>query len=288
MELPISFVNAFAEGPFSGNSAAVCVLNEWLDDEQMRAIAAQNNLSESAFLVPCQPSEEDEIEIDYEIRWFTPAVEVDLCGHATLASAFVLFDQYLTDRDALTFQSRSGLLRARRGEHGIELDFPSDVPRPYAGEEASQLIAQVAAAVGTAPRTVLQAADLVAVFSDVSAIINMQPDQAKLAELPGRGLVVTASAKADPDKPEHNELVAPLQCDFISRWFGPKVGVPEDPVTGSAHCALTPYWFGRWGQEQMLARQLSSRGGVVHCRHLGRRTRIAGQAHYYLRGTIFC
>ena len=262
MELDLQVVNAFVtEQAFSGNPAAVCVLDAFLDDALMQQIAAQNNLSETAFIVA-----EGE---HFHLRWFTPNVEVDLCGHATLASAFVLFEQD-SKRDEIHFHSRSGQLSAKRRGSQIQLNFPALQPTTI------DLIAEVHSVFGIAPQATYIADDVVAVFNNVSEIRALSPKLEILRTLPGRGLVATAQVSAE-DK---------LQCDFVSRWFGPKVSVNEDPVTGSAHCALVPYWQQQLQQHQFIARQLSPRGGLLHCELIGERVYLSGHAQRYLHGKV--
>lgn len=262
MELDLQVINAFVtEAAFSGNPAAVCVLDTFLDAALMQHIAAQNNLSETAFIV----AEGDQ----FQLRWFTPNVEVDLCGHATLASAFVLFNQY-PECNELNFHSRSGHLSAQRVGDLIRLDFPALNPQPI------DLVTAVAEVFGVTPQETLIADDVVAVFDSVDVIRALSPNLELLRSLPGRGLVVTAKVSTADE----------LQCDFVSRWFGPKVSVNEDPVTGSAHCALVPYWQQRLKQSQFTARQLSPRGGLLECELIGERVYLAGRAKRYLDGRI--
>lgn len=257
MKLPIYHVNAFTERAFGGNPAAVCPLGKWLSDELMQAIASQNNLSETAFIVHEKGS--------YRIRWFTPGVEVDLCGHATLASAFVLFATDPEVGDCIMFKSRSGELTVSRHDQRIRLDFPV---KPLTAVDYRAVVARVT---GIQPRTTLMADDLIAVYRSAAEIANMCPDFYAMRELPGRGLVVTAPGN---------------DCDFVSRWFGPNVGVEEDPVTGSSHCSLAPYWHKQLNQSSYIAKQLSKRGGTLYCRLDGERVLIEGEAMMYLRGEI--
>jgi len=262
MELDLQVINAFVtEAAFSGNPAAVCMLDAFLDTELMQHIAAQNNLSETAFIVAT--------EDQFQLRWFTPNVEVDLCGHATLASAFVLFNKF-PERNDINFHSRSGRLSAQRVGDLIQLDFPALNPQPI------DLISEVAEVFGVAPQETLIADDVVAVFDSVATIRALSPNLEILRGLLGRGLVATAKVSADDE----------LQCDFVSRWFGPKVSVNEDPVTGSAHCALVPYWEQQLQQHQFTARQLSPRGGLLECKRSGERVYLAGRAQRYLDGRI--
>ncbi|MBI5608475.1 MAG: PhzF family phenazine biosynthesis protein [Deltaproteobacteria bacterium] len=256
MSLPIFQVDAFADQVFHGNPAAVCPLPTWLPTATLQAIAAENNLSETAFVVATADG--------WAIRWFTPATEVDLCGHATLAAAHVLFAQDPT-RHTLVFASQSGPLTVARDGERIVLDFPSRPAVPCDAIEA------VAAALGLRPLTLAVARDYLAVFASEDQVRQLQPDMARLAALPEFGLIATAPGR---------------DCDFVSRYFAPREGVPEDPVTGSAHCTLVPYWARRLGKTVLHARQVSARGGELFCEDRGERVRIAGRAVLYLTGSI--
>lgn len=258
MKLKMYQVDAFSNRVFKGNPAAVCPLEQWLDDNLMRRIAAENNLSETAFYV----KESD----TFRIRWFTPTTEVDLCGHATLATAYVLynFEGYLGDE--LKFESRSGSLKVRREEDRYVLNFPAD--RLKKVDISSELWAPFS----LKPKAIYKGkTDYLLVFENEEEIVNMEPDFLQLAKIPGRGFVVTAKGDS---------------CDFVSRFFAPKVGVNEDPVTGSAHTLLTPYWADRLGKEEMHARQLSARSGELKCKLLNERVEISGQARHFLVGEI--
>jgi PhzF family phenazine biosynthesis protein len=260
MRTPIYQVDAFVTGrPFSGNPAAVCPLEAWLPDAAMQSIAAQNNLSETAFFVP----EGD----GYRLRWFTPAIEVDLCGHATLASAFVIFRFLAPQRRAVMFQTQqAGPLTVTRDGELLALDFPSRPPTPCRMPE------RLAAALGRSPSAVLAARDYLAIYDTEDDVAALTPDFAAFAAL-DRFAVIAAA-------PGINGV------DFVSRFFAPAAGVPEDPVTGSAHCTLIPYWAGRLGKTRLEARQLSRRGGALSCALRGDRVTIAGRASLYLEGTI--
>lgn len=250
-------VDAFAERAFEGNPAAVCPLEAWLPAVTMQAIAAENNLSETAFSVPRGP--------DWELRWFTPVAEVDLCGHATLATAHVLFAEH-PERELLRFHTKGGLLEARRSGERIELDFPA-----LPGERA-QMPAELVAGLGLAPREVWRNADYwMAVYEREQDVRDLRPDSSALAR-DARGFVVTARGR---------------EADFVSRMFAPSVGIAEDPVCGSAHCLLTPYWAERLGRSELFARQVSARGGSLWCTLAGARVRIAGHAVRVLEGTLF-
>ncbi|WP_129139440.1 PhzF family phenazine biosynthesis protein [Modicisalibacter coralii] len=257
MEIPLFQVDAFASRPFEGNPAAVCPLSEWLDDATLQAIAAENNLSETAFFV--------REATGYRLRWFTPTVEVDLCGHATLAAAWVIFNELGDTADTLAFMTRSGELRVHRHEAGLAMDFPARHPRAMVPSEA------VLSALGLERGEVMMADDLLVVVEDESIVDDVIPDMARLMALPGRGVAVTA--------PGHD-------FDIVTRWFGPKVGVEEDPVTGSAHTSLAPYWAARLGRTRLTARQGGRRRGQLSCEVTGERVILIGQVAPYLRGTI--
>ena len=252
-------VDAFAAQTFAGNPAAVCVLDDWLDDRTLQAIAAENNLSETAFLV--------EHGEGFDLRWFAPAKEVALCGHATLAAAKVLFDLRGWKEPEIRFQTRQrGTLTVQRRGDLFEMDFPAlpawPVPVP----------AGLAAALGAEPRQVLESTDdWLVLLDDEAAVRNLKPDLAALKKFHCRCVVPMARGDA---------------VDFVSRAFAPRYGIPEDPVTGSAHCALAPYWAGVLGQDDLRAFQVSARGGEVRCRVAGDRVKLAGQAVVYLEGTI--
>jgi PhzF family phenazine biosynthesis protein len=259
MHIPLYQIDAFADGPFTGNPAAVCPLDAWLPAATMQAIAAENNLSETAFFVP----EGD----GYRLRWFTPSIEVDLCGHATLASAFVVFRYLMPGRERVTFQTeKAGELTVGRDGEALVLDFPSRPPRSCPMSEA------VAAALGKAPAALLASRDYLAVYEREDEIAKLTPDFAALAALNRFAVIVTAPGRQG--------------IDFVSRFFAPAHGVPEDPVTGSAHCTLIPYWAERLGKTRLEARQLSRRGGRLSCGLQQDRVTIAGRAVLYLEGTI--
>ncbi|MBI4255451.1 MAG: PhzF family phenazine biosynthesis protein [Candidatus Rokubacteria bacterium] len=261
MGLRIVQVDAFTDTPFRGNPAAVCVLPDERDAAWMQAVAAEMNLSETAFLVKRADG--------FGLRWFTPAVEVDLCGHATLASAHVLWeDRHLAREAQARFHTKSGLLTADRIGEWIELDFPVKRATPAAAPPG------LAEALGAAPKYVgrNQFDYLVEVDSE-DTVRALAPDHAALAKLPVRGVIVTSRAST------HG-------FDFVSRFFAPGSGIAEDPVTGSSHCALGPFWGARLGKTQMLAYQASARGGVVRVRLAGERVALGGQAVTVLRGEL--
>jgi PhzF family phenazine biosynthesis protein len=258
MRIPLYQVDAFADRPFAGNPAAVCPLDAWLPEERMQAIAAENNLSETAYFVP----EGD----GFRLRWFTPAVEIDLCGHATLASAYVLYRHLGYARERVRFETmKAGALTVTPDGDRFALDFPSRPPGPVDTPPG------FAEALGAQPSAVMAARDYLAIFDDEAQVRALAPDMAALARLDKFAVIVTAPGK---------------DCDFVSRFFAPAKGVPEDPVTGSAHCTLIPYWAERLGKTTMRARQLSARGGTVHCVHRGDRVTIAGHAALFMKGEI--
>ena len=259
MRLPIYQVDAFTDHLFGGNPAAVCPLEAWLPDATMQAIAAENNLAETAFFV--------RDDGDYTLRWFTPTVEVDLCGHATLASAHVIMNFIEPQRQSTSFHTlKAGTLVVTRQADMLVMDFPA---RPaIAAEPPPGLIA----ALGGAPREVLRARDHMVVYSSAGEVAALAPDLAALAKVDCWSVIVTA--------PGDNGI------DFVSRFFAPKQGVPEDPVTGSSHCTLAPYWARRLGKTELEARQISPRGGALRCTLRGDRVSIAGHAVLYLEGRI--
>lgn len=260
MRLPIYQVDAFADAAFTGNPAAVVPLEEWLPDETLLAIAAENNLAETAFFVRGDG--------ECELRWFTPAVEVDLCGHATLAAAFVLSTVVEPGRDRFVFTTRTAgtLTVTRQGERYV-LDFPARPAVPVVPPPGL-----VAALGGPEPSAVLKARDLVVVYEDAGAVLALRPDLPRLAALDGFAVCVTAPGVGG--------------VDFVSRFFAPGQGIPEDPVTGSAHCTLIPYWAERLGKTVLSARQVSARGGNLACELAGDRVKIGGKAVLYLEGVI--
>jgi len=257
MQIPIYQVDAFSGRVFGGNPAAVCPLETWLSDEQMQSIARENNLSETAFFLP----EGD----GYRLRWFTPGVEVDLCGHATLATAHVIFRHISPELSRVSFQTRSGQLIVTRNGDRLTMDFPSRPPGPV------EVHPQLVPALGAEPWQVLGARDYLVVYESEEQVRALQPDMAKLMDVDRFAVIVTAPGG---------------DCDFVSRFFAPSKGVPEDPVTGSAHCTLIPYWSRRLGKKQLFARQASARGGELWCEDCGERVHISGEAAEFLQGTI--
>lgn len=257
----IIIVDAFAEQPFTGNPAAVCLLNQPVDDRWMQLVASEMNLSETAFLFP----EGDA----FRLRWFTPTVEVDLCGHATLATAHVLWESgRVRSTDDARFQTRSGLLTARREGRQIVLDFPAIGAKPC--EAPPGLEEAIGTLVGY---TAKNAFDYLVEVESEAAVRALQPDFEQLAALPARGVIVT-SRSDDP------------AFDFVSRFFGPAFGIREDPVTGGAHCCLGPHWSGRLGKTDMVGHQVSARGGIVRVKVRGDRVHLCGHAITIMRGEL--
>jgi predicted PhzF superfamily epimerase YddE/YHI9 len=255
-------VDAFAARPFAGNPAAVCPLDAWLPDRVMQAVAAENAVSETAFFVRRPDG-------DFDLRWFTPEVEVDLCGHATLASGFLLFEELEPGRAHVRFHTRSGPLEVERDGAGLAMDLPARPPSP-AGEPAL-------AALGRRPSAALRARDLMAVFDSAEEVRGLGPDLAAIAALDSFAVIATAPGGGAVDG----------DVDFVSRFFAPARGVPEDPVTGSAHATLVPYWGERLGRTRLRARQVSRRGGDLLCEWQGDRVRLTGQAVLVKTGAIF-
>ncbi|MDR3639391.1 MAG: PhzF family phenazine biosynthesis protein [Isosphaeraceae bacterium] len=255
-------VDAFTDRPFAGNPAAICVLPAPRDDAWMQNVAREMNLSETAFLVPEGDS--------FRLRWFTPAVEVDLCGHATLASAHALWEEGFLGQDApARFQTRSGLLMAHRDGTWIELDFPA-LPVRERISEVESLAATLGGPVRFAGRSTY---DLLVEVGSEESVRALRPDMGRLAALPVRGVIVTSRATSPG-------------FDFVSRFFAPAVGVDEDPVCGSAHCCLAPFWAERLGKSELLGYQASPRGGVVRVRLRGPRVLLGGQAVTVLKGEL--
>lgn len=263
MGIPISMVDAFTERPFRGNPAGVCLPAGDMEPAWMQAVAAEMNLAETAFLRPRGADE-------FDLRWFTPRVEVDLCGHATLASAHRLWEEGLA-AGTIRFHTRSGVLAASRGNDTIELDFPSAPPRATLPPEGLEQ-ALGAPFVWTGTNAV---GDLVVEMPDETGVRELEPDFGALLRIPARGVVATAAAER-PD----------AGYDFVSRFFAPRVGIDEDPVTGSAHCALAPFWSDRLGREALVGWQASARGGVVRTRIVGDRVVLGGRAVTVWKGEL--
>ncbi len=259
---PVYQIDAFTDKVFGGNPAAVMPLKQWFDTDLMQRIAAENNLSETAFFVPKKEAAVGQ----FELRWFTPKMEVDLCGHATLASSYLIFDRLHTDLDQILFETQSGPLTVSRKGDLLILDFPARVPAP------ALVPAGFAEAIGAEPTEFLKAAKNLAVFDDADTILNIDPDFSYIAALDGDGLVITAPGQ---------------DCDFVSRYFAPHAGIDEDPVTGSAHCTSVPYWAKRLGQNKLHARQVSERSGELLCELVGDRVCMAGKAVLFMAGEIY-
>ncbi len=259
MKIPIYQVDAFTSEVFSGNPAAVCMLDSWIDDKLLQSIAAENNLSETAFLV--------KNEDGFDLRWFTPTTEVALCGHATLASAYVLFANHELPEKIVRFRTqKSGQLAVIERNGLLEMDFPS---RP-----AHAIVSPVGLkeALGVAPKEIFGSQeDLLVLLDSEKTVRETRPDFSALDRVECRGVIVTARGD---------------RSDFVSRFFAPRVGIPEDPVTGSAHCVLVPYWAGVLGKNDLHAFQVSKRGGELFCKHAGNRVKISGKAALYMEGTI--
>lgn len=259
MELTIYQVDAFAKDVFEGNPAAVCPLQNWLPDAVMQNIAMENNLSETAFYV----KEKD----GYRIRWFTPSIEVDLCGHATLASAYVLFNQEGYTGSSVVFQSRSGLLSVAKVQNQLTLDFPVDTLTQV------DSVVPLEEGLGVPSKATYKGkTDYLIEVENETIVRQLRPDLKKISQVKARGIIVTAKGES---------------VDFVSRFFGPQSGVDEDPVTGSAHTTLTPYWSHILQKTKLSARQLSKRGGSLTCELKGNRVEITGEARLYLKGTLF-
>lgn len=257
MNIPIYQIDAFTDEPFKGNPAAVCPLQEWLPDDLLQNIASENNLSETAFFVDKGDH--------FHLRWFTPTLEVDLCGHATLASAYVLYNYLDYNWDSVCFRTQAGdLIISRQGDQ-LAMDFPAwnaesmDVP-----DELVQAFAK-------RPLEALKSRDCIVLFESQQDILDLKPEFTLLEKLDWLCTIATAPG---------------AECDFVSRVFVPKAGIPEDPVTGSAHSSLIPYWAAKLGKTQMKARQLSKRTGTLHCEYMEDRVKIAGKCAPFMIGTI--
>ena len=258
VRIPYFQIDAFASRAFSGNPAGVCLLESALPDELLQKIAEENNLSETAFIAAKGDG--------FDLRWFTPQTEVDLCGHATLASAFVIFAELAFTKSAVRFHTRSGVLSATHDEGIITLDFPAWPAQPCAAP------ADLVEGLGWMPGEVHRAgSDYLAVLSSEADVRALDPNMPALAALDCRGVIITAPG---------------TDADFVSRFFAPRLGIPEDPVTGSAHSALIPFWSARLGKSKMFARQLSRRGGEIFCEARGERVGIGGRAALYSRAFL--
>lgn len=260
MQVPYFQVDAFTTQPTHGNSAGICPLSAWLSDAVLQAIAAENNLAETAYFLGSAGN--------YHLRWFTPATEVDLCGHATLAAAFVIFREYEPQQTQLRFETRSGVLTVHRQGDWLTMDFPA---RPASECDPP---GELLAAMNLAPQAVLRSRDYLLIYQSEDEVAQLAPQMGLLEQVETLGVIATAEGRAP-------------EVDFVSRFFAPRAGVPEDPVTGSAHCTLTPYWAERLGKTKLSARQISRRAGRLECELLGDRVAISGQAVLFLQGTIF-
>jgi predicted PhzF superfamily epimerase YddE/YHI9 len=258
MKIMMYQVDAFTDHVFGGNPAAVCVLDTWIDEKLMQNIAAENNLSETAFIVEEQGR--------YAIRWFTPEIEVDLCGHATLASAHVVFSVLDQAANRLDFQYSGGMLHVERSGALLRLNLPATPPVQV------ELPESVYIGLGRQPVEIWKSRDYMAVFSEEKEVLELRPDFVKLAEADAVGIIATAPGSS---------------ADFVSRFFAPAAGIAEDPVTGSAHCTLIPYWSEKLDKHGMKAYQASRRGGWIACENLGDRVVVAGHAVTYMQGEIY-
>ncbi len=257
MKIPLYQIDAFASELFAGNPAAVCPLDKWLPDEIMQSIAAENNLSETAFFVPRGNG--------FHIRWFTPANEVDLCGHATLAAAYILFNTLGYKKDKIEFDSKSGILTVTKDNEWLVMDFPAQPP------VSCDIPEEIIKAFNIEPIECLKSEDFIVVFEREIDIESAHPDFGQLIKLDLRGVIITAKSS---------------RYDFVARFFAPKYGIPEDPVTGSAYTQLAPYWVSKIGPKRFSVKQMSSRGGELTCELVGDRVLISGRAVKYLEGTI--
>jgi PhzF family phenazine biosynthesis protein len=262
MKLPIYQVDAFTSHLFGGNPAAVVPLSEWIDDMMMQQIATENNLADTAFFVPSANK-----DVDYDIRWFTPELEINLCGHATLASAFVLFEFLVFTKPVVTFHSKSGLLKVIKKENGYQMEFPSWKP-----ERTDVYPKDIAAMLGIGEILgVYKYRDLLIEVNSEEDVMNAKPDFTALKKT-GEKIILTAPGKV---------------ADFVSRFFAPVAGIDEDPVTGSAHSQLIPFWSEKLGKKKMFAKQLSKRGGEIWCEQLNeQRVMIAGNCVFYMKGEL--
>ncbi len=257
MNIPIYQIDAFTDERFRGNPAAVCILEGWLPDKVLQSIAEENNLAETAFVVRKNNN--------IELRWFTPALEVDLCGHATLATAYAFKEHLDYKEDEISFKTKSGILEVIYGGDMMSMIFPRREGAVYSGVD------EIAAALGAIPTEVFKARDIMAVFEDEGCVRALEPNFDKVKKLECLGVIATAPGK---------------NADFVSRYFAPQAGINEDPVTGSAHTTLIPYWSARLRKKQLAAMQISRRGGKLFCEDLVDKVKIAGKAVTYLTGTI--
>lgn len=258
MKIPMYQVDAFTDEIFRGNPAAICILNEWLDEKLMQNIAMENNLSETAFCIV-----KDDI---CELRWFTPEEEIDLCGHATLATAYVIFEILHYPNEVVKFTTKSGVLTVEKQGEIMTMEFPS---REGVKVEVTE---ELIKGLGKKPKEVYKSRDLMVVYENEQDIKSLNPDMEGLKLVDAFGIIVTAKGESS---------------DFVSRYFAPSCGVPEDPVTGSAHCTLIPYWSKVLRKNKMIAHQLSKRGGALECEYAGDKVRISGKAKLFFKGEIY-
>lgn len=258
-KIKIYQVDAFTSKLFSGNPAAVCPLDNWLPDEVMQSIALENNLSETAFFIKKKDK--------FFLRWFTPKVEIDLCGHATLATAHIIYSEMNYKPDNIEFNIKSGdVLNVTRNHNLLTMNFPAYEPKII-----DQNLDELYDAFGVRPTLFLYCNYGLAVFNNEVEIIEIIPNLNAIEKLSYNGIIVTAPGE---------------NVDFVSRFFAPKFGIPEDPVTGGAHCELIPYWSKRLNKQDMIAKQLSKRGGIIHCSYLGDRVNMGGEATTYMQGEL--
>lgn len=259
MRIPLYQIDAFTSEIFGGNPAAVCPLQEWLPDETLQAIAAENNLSETAFFIPAHKG--------FHLRWFTPVIEVDLCGHATLAAAYVIFKHLDYNQDTISFASLSGELEVSIDKNEwLTLNFPN---RPPVKESHNELLQK---ALGGHPTSFHKSRDYLVTYATEAEVKSLSPDYNLLSQVDALGIIATAPGD---------------QVDFVSRFFAPRAGINEDPVTGSAHCTLAPFWQKELKKDELLGHQVSTRGGVIKCKVENDRVKISGQAITFLQGIIF-
>ncbi len=258
MKIPLFQVDAFTSNVFYGNPAAVCPLEYWLDDHCLQSIAFENNLSETAFFV--------KKDNHYELKWFTPLAEIDLCGHATLATGHVIFDFLDSTIEKIDFSTKSGKLSVQKKNDLLAMDFPARNAKDCSIPD------NLINGLKVQPSEVFLARDYLVVYDSEDIVQQLKPDMDLLSKLESEGVIVTAPGK---------------KYDFISRFFAPKLGIPEDPVTGSSHCTLTPYWAEKLGKNQLKAFQMSKRGGEIYCENKGDRVTLLGKAVTYLKGTIY-
>lgn len=257
MIIPMYQVDAFSEEIFKGNSAAICILERWIDDKLMQSIAMENNLSETAFCI---------VKEDLcELRWFTPEEEIDLCGHATLATAYIIFNYLNYNSNIVKFSTQSGILIVEKNGDDLIMEFPT-----RKGVE-TQITQELIEALGKEPKEVYKSRDLMVIYENEQDIVDLNPNMEKLKLIDTFGIIVTARGKS---------------FDFVSRYFAPLCGISEDPVTGSAHCTLIPYWSKILGKKKLIARQLSQRGGILKCENLGDKVKISGKATLFFKGEI--